>query len=259
MYNLVSKESFEKLLFIVSTVDQAIVRERIYTKEKELERVREVEKERTRKREREWNEGVRSPHRPSGLSQKILSSLSPAEDLWLQKRKQSQITKNAQNPLKTTKPEVPVRSTISGLNCSPIIIDLVESIGCEDESRGSGRGGGGREDESYTLLESPEMIGLLSERNSDGSSLLLWAAEEGLDELAGACVCVCVCVRACVCLCTVMPCHVISYHVMSCPVLSCPSFPTCLSIHHTTADNVLLRYYYKHLCARGTLKQRYEV
>ena len=197
LYNLVSEESFETLLFIISTVDQAIVRDRLYRKEKELERIREVEKERMRGREREWNEGLRSPHKPSKLSQRIISSLSPAEDLWLQKRKQSQITENAQNLLQSTKLEVPVRTTVSGLKTSPIVIDLVESNGCGDENRGGGVGGvgvGGREDGVYTLLESPEMIGLVSERNSDNSTLLLWAAEEGLDGLAGVCVCVCVCV-----------------------------------------------------------------
>jgi hypothetical protein len=203
----VTEESFEKLLFIVSTVDQAIVRDRMYRKEKELERIREVEKDRMREREREWNEGLKSPHRLSGLSQKILSSLSPAEDLWLEKRKQSQITENLQNPLKSSKPELPVRSTVSGPKSSPIIIDLVESNGCEDESRGGGvGGGGGREDGVYTLLESPEMVGLVSERNSDNSSLLLWAAEEGLAELAGVCVRVCVGAVVCVCVCVWLLC-----------------------------------------------------
>ena len=228
LYNLVSEESFEKLLFIVSTVDQAIVRDRTYRKEKELERIREVEKDRMRGREREWNEGLKSPYRPSGLSQKILSSLSPAEDLWLQKRKQSQITENAQNPLQSTKPELPLSNTVSGLKSGPIIIDLVESNGCEDESRGGGVGGvgGGREDGVYTLLKSPEMIGLVSERNSDNSSLLLWAAEEGLDGLAGVCVCVRVCGGGGVAQCR--------ENEWSCRATYCP---TCLLICHATADD----------------------
>ena len=200
LYNMVSKEAFKKLLLIVSTVDRAIVRDRISKKEKEkeLEKVREIEKEKVRERDRgrergrEWHEGSDSLHRPSGLSKKILSSLSPAEDLWLEKRKQSQITDITRNPSKSPTSTLPVGIIVSGHQSSPIIIDdSFDCDGCEYEIGGRG---GGREDETFNLLESPEMIGLLTERNSDGSSLLLWAAEEGLDELAGVCVCVCVCV-----------------------------------------------------------------
>ena len=51
---MVSKEAFKKLLLIVSTVDRAIVRDRISKKEKEkeLEKVREIEKEKVRERDR---------------------------------------------------------------------------------------------------------------------------------------------------------------------------------------------------------------
>ena len=195
-----SKDAYKKLLLIVSTVDRAIVRDRISKKEKEkeLEKIKEIEKEevreRGRERGREWHEGADSIHRPSGLSKKILSSLSPAEDLWLEKRKQSQITDITRNPLKSPTPTLPVGISVSGYQFSPIIIDdSFDFDGFEYGNRGRGRGRG-REDETFSLLESPEMSGLLTERNSDGSSLLLWAAEEGLDELAGVCVYVCVCV-----------------------------------------------------------------
>ena len=227
LYNLVSKEAFKKLLLIVSTVDRAIVRDRISKKEKKLEKIREIEKEKVRDRERgrergrEWHEGADSIHRASGLSKKILSSLSPAEDIWLEKRKQSQITDITRNLLKSRTPTLPVGITVSGHQSSPIIID--DSFDCHECDYEHGDRGRGREYETFSLLESLEMIGLLSERNSDGSSLLLWAAEEGLDELAGVwlcvCMCVCVCMRLCVCVCVcvcIAHCcgEVLSYHII---------------------------------------------
>ena len=52
----------------------------------------------------------------------------------------------------------------------------------------------------YYALVTPEMKKIVGQCRKDGSSLLLWAAEEGLHELAGLFVCIYVCVSVSACL-----------------------------------------------------------
>jgi hypothetical protein len=155
----VTATNYKDLLLFVSAVDKSITLYRVKQKEKETERLLEIEKEKEAELKRKL------VNKSLSLPCHILESLSPLETVWIEKQK---IKKELGSEFHASESQA-IESFNEIYHQNHRIVDSEEEI----------------EEEAVCALESREMIGLLSQRYPDGSSVLLWAAEEGLADLAG--------------------------------------------------------------------------